>query len=147
MKMRASTIAHISILAIYSLLYPTQRVVEGIMFLTRPSVCQSVRQSCFACQHNSSETAQQNFLKLCSYEGHNVQMHISTGNLDSFFFLRVTLFLTQKDTTETVCQCNSSEATQQNFVKLCSYEGHNVLICIFTGNADLIFLRSNLYPF
>ena len=31
-----------------------------------------------------------------------------------------------KDTTETVRQCNSSETTQQNFVKLCSYEGHNV---------------------
>ena len=36
------------------------------------SVRQSVRQSCFSCQRNSSETAQQNFLKLCSYEGHNV---------------------------------------------------------------------------
>ena len=50
------------------------------MFLTRPSVsqsvCQSVSQSvgqsCFSCQRNSSETAQLNFLKLCSYEGHNV---------------------------------------------------------------------------
>ena len=34
-------------------LYPTQRVAEGIMFLTRPtvsqSVIQSVRQSCFSC--------------------------------------------------------------------------------------------------
>ena len=36
------------------------------------SVCQSVCQSCFSCQHNSSETAQQNFVKLCSYEGHDV---------------------------------------------------------------------------
>ena len=49
------------------------------MFLTRPSVspvCQSVslsvRQSCFSYQRNSSETAQPNFLKLCTYEGHNV---------------------------------------------------------------------------
>ena len=45
------------------------------MFLTRPSdsqsVSQSVRQSCFSCQRNS-ETAQQNFMKLYSYEGHNV---------------------------------------------------------------------------
>ena len=44
-------------------LYPTQRVAEGIMFLTRPSVSlsvsPSVRQSCFSCQRNSSETAQQ----------------------------------------------------------------------------------------
>ena len=35
------------------LLYPTQRVAEGIMFLTRPSVSQSVsqsvRQSCISC--------------------------------------------------------------------------------------------------
>ena len=54
------------------LLYLTQLVAEGIMFLTRPSVRQSVRQSCFSCQRYSSETAQQNFVKLCSYEGHNV---------------------------------------------------------------------------
>ena len=57
------------------------------------SVSQSVRQSCFSCQPNSSETAQQNFVKLCSYEGHNVQMRISTGNFDSIFFLGVTPFL------------------------------------------------------
>ena len=63
------------------------------MFLTRPSVSQSIRQSCFSCKRNSSETAQQNFVKLCSYEGHNVQMRISTGNFDSIFFLGVTLFL------------------------------------------------------
>ena len=29
-----------------------------------------------------------------------------------------------KDTSEIVCQRNSFEAAQQNFVKLCSYEGH-----------------------
>ena len=52
-----------------------------------------------------------------------------------------------KDTTQTVRQHKSTETDQQNFVKLCSYKGHNVQICIFTGNADLIFLRSNLYPF
>ena len=38
------------------------------MFFTR----RSVRPSCLSCQRNSSETAQQNFMKLCSYEGHNV---------------------------------------------------------------------------
>ena len=53
------------------LIYPTQLVAEGIMFLTRPSSL-SVRLSCFSCQRNSSETAQQNFIKLCSYEEHNV---------------------------------------------------------------------------
>ena len=31
-----------------------------------------------------------------------------------------------KDTTETVGQHNSTETTQQNCVKLCSYEGHNL---------------------
>ena len=56
-----------SISIISGFLYPTQQVAEGIMFLTRPSVSQS----CFSCQHNSSETAEQNFVKLCSYEGHN----------------------------------------------------------------------------
>ena len=71
------------------LLYPTQRVAEGIMvFFTRPSVSQS----CFSCQRNSSETAQQNFIKLCCNEGHNVWIRISTGNFDSIFFLRVTPF-------------------------------------------------------
>ena len=36
------------------------------------SVSQSVGQSCFSSQRNSSETAEQNFMKLCSYERHNV---------------------------------------------------------------------------
>ena len=31
-----------------------------------------------------------------------------------------------KDTTETVCQRTFSEAAQQNFMKLCRYEGCNV---------------------
>ena len=57
-------------------LYPTQRVAEGIMFLTRPSVIQSVRQFCFSCQRNSSKNAQQNFVKLCSYEGQCVDAHV-----------------------------------------------------------------------
>ena len=35
---------------------------------------------------NSSETAQQNFLKLCSNEEHYMQMCISTGHFDSIFF-------------------------------------------------------------
>ena len=45
-----------------------------------------------------------------------------------------------KDTTETVCQRNSPEAAQQNFVKLCSKEGPNVQMCTSTGNSDSIFL-------
>ena len=43
------------------------------MFLT---IRQSVRQSWFFvvvfCQRNSSETAQQNFMKLCNFEGHTL---------------------------------------------------------------------------
>ena len=52
--------------------------------------------------------------------------------LIQFFFLgAMSLFelrnLTKmKDTTETVGQHNSTETAQQNCVKLCSYEGHNV---------------------
>ena len=59
-------------------------------------------------------------------------MCISTGHFDSIFFLgAMPLFelrnLTKmKDTTETVGQHNSTETAQQNCVKLCSYEGHNM---------------------
>ena len=113
-----------------------------------PFVSQSVSQSvspCFSCQPNSSETAQQNCLKFCSYTGHSVQMRISTGNFDSIFFSRSYApfehrNLTKiKDTTETVCQPNSSETAKENFLKLCGYEGHNVQMCISTGNFDSIF--------
>ena len=48
---------------------------------------------------------------------------------------------------KTVRQHNSTETAQQNFVKLFTYEGNNVLMCIFTKNAYFIFFRSNLYPF
>ena len=90
------------------------------------------------CQRNSSEIAQPNFVKLCSCKGHTMQMCIFTGNFDSIF-LRVTPYLAKmKDTTETVCQRNSSETAQQNFLKLCSNEGHNVQMCISTGNFDSI---------
>ena len=59
-------------------------------------------------------------------------MRIPTGNFDSIFFSRsYALFelknlANMKDTTETVCQRISPETAQQNFVKLCSYEVHNV---------------------
>ena len=84
------------------------------------------------CQLNSSETAEQNFLKLSSNEGHIVFICISTGNFDSIFFSRsYALFelrnlAKMKDTTQTVCQRNSSETAQQNFLKLYGNEGHNV---------------------
>ena len=51
-----------------------------------------------------------------------------------------------KDTTETVCQQNSSETAQQNFMKLCSNDGHNVKMCISTGNFDSIFFLG-IMPF
>ena len=58
-------------------------------------------------------------------------MCISTGNYDSIVFssdLRPFNFefAEMKDPSETVCQRKSSETTQQNFLKLCSNEGHNV---------------------
>ena len=53
------------------------------------------------------------------------------GILIQFFFRSNALFepgnLTKmKDTTETDFQRNSTETTEQNFVKLCSYEGRNM---------------------
>ena len=59
-------------------------------------------------------------------------MCIFTGHFDSIFFLRaMPLFGLRNlrkmiDTTETVGQHNSSETAPQNFLKLCSYEGHNM---------------------
>ena len=52
-----------------------------------------------------------------------------------------------KDTTETVCQGNSSDTAQQNYMKLCSYEGLNLLMCISTGNSDSIFFSGSNAPF
>ena len=59
-------------------------------------------------------------------------MCISTENFDSIFFSQGYALVEprnlakMKDTTETVCQRNSSEAVKQNFVKLCSNEGRNL---------------------
>ena len=80
-------------------------------------------------------------------------MCISTGNSDSIFFWQLYPFLNLEIwpklhiLLKTVRQGNSIETAQQNFMKLFSYEGHNMKICIFTGNAVLICLKSNLYPF
>ena len=60
---------YLSLVNLKSFLYPMRRVVEGIKFLTRQSVSQSVCQSVSQfvspvfCQRNSSETVQQNFVK------------------------------------------------------------------------------------
>ena len=58
-------------------------------------------------------------------------MRILTGNFDSIFsrnyaFFELRNLTKMKDTTETVCQRNSSETAQQNFLKLCINEGLNV---------------------
>ena len=63
-------------------------------------------------------------------------MCISTGNVDSFFFLRVTPFFNLEIwpkwkihvLIKTVYQRNSSETAQQNFVQLCSNKGHKMRI-------------------
>ena len=71
----------------------------------------------------------------------------------SFFLGAMLLFqlrnLTQmRDTTQNSSSAQLHWNRSTDLVTLCSNERHNVEICIFTGNADLIFLRSNLiYPF
>ena len=82
-------------------------------------------------QRNSSEAAQQNFVKLCSYEGLNVQMCISIGNSYSFFFfweecsfLNLEIWPKLKILLKQFV--SATETAQQNLVKLCCYEGINV---------------------
>ena len=83
-------------------------------------------------------------------------MHIHRKFLFNFFLWEECSFLNleiwPKLKIQNSCQCHwncvsAIETAQQNLVKLGSIEGHNMLICIFTGNTDLIFLKSNLYPF
>ena len=74
-----------------------------------------------------STTPQQNFVKLCSYEAHRCAYF--QESLIQFFSWELCPFRTflMKYTTETVCQHNSSETAQQNFVKLFFVmEGHSV---------------------
>ena len=75
-------------------------------------------------------------------------MGISTGNIDSIFFSRsYALFelknlAKMKDTTQ-----NSFSSTPLKKLNRISWNFVVMKVCIFAGNADLIFLRSNLYPF
>ena len=76
-------------------------------------------------------------------------MCMSTGNYDSIFFSRsyapFNLEFWPKYTTETVCQPNSSETMQQNFMKLNSYQGHYVIILIIHHpNFSSVFLEGQL---
>ena len=86
------------------------------------------------CQLISSETTQQNFVKFCSYEEVTVQKCIFTENFVLDVMLFFYLLAKIKYTTETVCQRNSSETSQQIFIELCSYDGHTFLIFFFAGS-------------
>ena len=44
----------------------------------------------------------------------------------NYALFKLTNLAKMKDTTETVCQRNSAETAQQNFLKLNGNEGHNV---------------------
>ena len=72
-------------------------------------------------------------------------MCISTGNFDWIFFLGVMPLFEFRNLTNIIAtsQNISSAQLHRNCSTefLCSYEGHNLLICIFTGNANLIFFR------
>ena len=53
-----------------------------------------------------------------------------------------------KDTTDTACQRNSSETAQQNFVKLCSCEGHSTMYrYAYPQEILILFFFSELRPF
>ena len=84
-------------------------------------------------------------MKLCAYP-QKILIHFFLG-VSPFLNLEIWPKLKILHILKTVRQRNSSEAVQKYFVKLSSYEGHQCVDMHFTGNADLIFLRSNLYPF
>jgi hypothetical protein len=85
----------------------------------RLTVCPSVRQT--VCQRNSSETTEQNFMKLvgskdticsCAY----YQEILIPEILWELYPFELKNF--PKYTSEAACQRNSSETTEQNFMKL-----------------------------
>ena len=53
--------------------------MSNVEFFSRPSVL-----FLFLCQRDSSETAEENFMKLGSYERHTVLMRIFAGNSEFF---------------------------------------------------------------
>ena len=73
-------------------------------------------------------------------------VHFFTGSYAPFERRNLTKI---KYSTKTVCQRNSFETAQQNFTKLCIYEGQTLKMCIFTGNLYIyIFSGSYMYvPF
>ena len=123
---------------------PRNEVAEGIMFLTRPSVSPSVSQSVAvspvlfvsATPLKPLNRISWNFVVIkdimCTYAYPQEILIQFFSQSNAHFELRN--LAKMKDTTWTICQRNSSETAQQNFVKLCSCEGHNMLMCIPTGN-------------
>ena len=111
-------------------LYPTQRVAEGIMFLTRPSVSQSIS-SVFLVSTTPLKPLNRISGKFVGMKDIMCWCAYPQEILIQFFFSELPLFelrnlAKMKDTTETFCQHNSSETAQQNFMKLCIFEGHTM---------------------
>ena len=116
--------------SLFSFSYPTQRVAEGIMFLTRPSVSLSVSQSVSSVFLVSTTRLKPlnriswNFVVMkdimcrCAYS-----LEIFP---QSYALFELRNLAKMKDTTETVYQCNSSKTAQKNFVKLCNCEGNTM---------------------
>ena len=115
---------------------PRNEFRRVIMFLTRPSVSQSVRQSCFSCQHNSSKTAQHNFVKLFT---RNFFMRMSTGKFDSFFLSELRHFWTEKfDQNERYYWKNWMKNTNvpnvpYMFYNFCTYRIYEWIMLYFPG--------------
>ena len=127
------------------LLYPKQRVAEGVMFLIRPFVSQSVSQSVspvFLVSATPLKPLNRILWKFVVMKDIMCRRAYPQEILIQFFFLRVThilnleIWLKWKILLKTVCQPNSSEAALKNFEKLYSNEGLNVYMCISTGNSD-----------
>ena len=68
--------------------YPQEILIQFFFSELRPFLTQKFGQKRkgTVCQRKSSETVQQNNLKICSCEGQAMQMCISIGNFDLFSF-------------------------------------------------------------
>ena len=97
------------------------------MFLTRPSVSQSISPVFLVSatplkplnRISWNSVVMKDIMCRCAYPQEILIQFFSRSY--SLFELRN--LTKMKDTTDTVCQRNSSETAEQNFVKLCSYEG------------------------
>ena len=109
------------------LLYPTQRVAEGIMFLTRPSVSPAFYVSATPLKPLNRISwnfkVMQNILCRCAYLW-KFWLIFFSGNYAPFELKNLAKI---EYTTETVCHLNSS-----------------VYICIYIGNSALIIFWENM---